>query len=134
MKQHIAHVTLLVRGYNEAIAYYTQKLGFRLVEDSPVGEGKRWVLVAPGGRSGCCLLLAKAKNAEELSAVGHQAGGRVFLFLHTDNFSRDYSAFAARGVCFCEPPRDEPYGKVAVFADLYGNRSDLLEQKQDVRG
>jgi len=132
MKQHIAHVTLLVRDYDEAIAYYTQKLGFQLVEDTPVAEGKRWVLVAPAREAGCCLLLAKAKNSDERGAVGRQAGGRVFLFLHTDNFSRDYGALAARGVYFCEPPRDEPYGKVAVFTDLYGNRWDLLELKKDV--
>ena len=132
MKQRIAHVTLLVRDYDEAIAYYTKTLGFELVEDTPVAEGKRWVLVAPAGGPGCCLLLAKAKNAEELGAVGHQAGGRVFLFLHTDDFARDYRTFADRGVCFCEQPRDEPYGKVAVFADLYGNRWDLLELKKDV--
>ena len=134
MKQRIAHVTFLVRDYDEAIAYYTRTLGFQLVEDTPVAEGKRWVLVATGGKAECCLLLAKAKNAEELSAVGHQAGGRVFLFLHTDDFARDYRTFVDRGVCFCEPPRDEPYGKVAVFTDLYGNRWDLLELKKDVRG
>jgi catechol 2,3-dioxygenase-like lactoylglutathione lyase family enzyme len=134
MKQRIAHVTLLVRNYDEAIVYYTQKLGFQLVEDTPVAEGKRWVLVAPGGGLGCCLLLAKAKNAEELGAVGCQAGGRVFLFLHTDDFGRDYRAFVARGVCFCEQPREEPYGMVAVFTDLYGNRWDLLEPKQEVHG
>jgi len=132
MKQRIAHVTLLVRDYDEAIAYYTKTLGFKLVEDTPVAEGKRWVLVAPGGKSECGLLLAKAKNAEELGAVGHQAGGRVFLFLHTDDFTRDYRALADRGVCFCEQPRDEPYGRVAVFTDLYGNRWDLLELKKDV--
>jgi lactoylglutathione lyase len=134
MKPRIAHVTLLVRDYDEAIAYYTKTLGFQLVEDTPVAEGKRWVLVAPGGESGCGLLLAKAKNAEELGAVGHQAGGRVFLFLHTDDFWRDYRAFTARGVGFCEQPREEPYGTVAVFADLYGNRWDLLELKKDARG
>ena len=134
MKQRIGYVTLLVRDYDEAIAYYTKTLGFRLVEDTQVAEGKRWVLVAPAGESGCCLLLAKAKNAEELDAVGRQAGGRVALFLHTDDFPRDYHVFAARGVCFCEPPREEPYGRVAVFADLYGNRWDLLELKKNVSG
>jgi catechol 2,3-dioxygenase-like lactoylglutathione lyase family enzyme len=133
MKQRIAHVTILVRDYDEAIAYYTKTIGFTLVEDTPVAEGKRWVLVAPDGGLGCGLLLAKAKNAEELGAVGRQAGGRVFLFLHTDDFSRDYRALAARGVRFCEPPRDEPYGMVAVFTDLYGNRWDLLELKKDPR-
>ena len=133
-RQRIAYVTLLVRDYDEAIAYYTGALGFQLIEDTPVAEGKRWVLVAPAGESGCCLLLAKAKNAEELGAVGHQAGGRVFLFLHTDDLARDYGAFAARGVCFCEQPREEPYGTVAVFTDLYGNRWDLLQLKQEVPG
>lgn len=134
MKQRIAHMTLLVRDYDEAIAYYTKTLGFKLVEDTPVAEGKRWVLVAPAGESGCGLLLAKAKNAEELGAVGRQAGGRVFLFLHTDDFARDYREFTARGVRFCEQPREEPYGRVVVFADLYGNRWDLLELKKGVPG
>ena len=132
--RRIAQVTLLVRDYDEAIVYYTKALGFKLVEDTPVAEGKRWVLVAPAGESGCGLLLAKAKNAEELGTVGYQASGRVFLFLHTDNFARDHREFTARGVSFCEQPREEPYGKVAVFADLYGNRWDLLELKKDARG
>jgi catechol 2,3-dioxygenase-like lactoylglutathione lyase family enzyme len=130
--RRIAQVTLLVRDYDEAIVYYTKALGFKLVEDTPVAEGKRWVLVAPAGESGSYLLLAKAKNAEELGAVGRQAGGRVFLFLHTDDFTRDYREFTARGVHFCEQPREEPYGRVAVFADLYGNRWDLLELKNTV--
>ncbi len=136
MPQSLATVSLVVRDYDEAIAYYTGALGFRLVEDSPRGPGKRWVLVAPPGAdspgtaaSGCRLLLAKAKNAAELAAVGNQTGGRVFLFLHTDDFHRDHRAFQARGVEFLEEPRDEDYGTVAVFRDLYGNKWDLLQLK-----
>jgi catechol 2,3-dioxygenase-like lactoylglutathione lyase family enzyme len=131
MKQFIGCVSVLVRDYDEAIAYYTRVLGFRLVQDEAVGEGKRWVLVAPAGASECGLLLAKAKNEAELSAVGHQTGGRVFLFLHTDDFWRDYRAFSALGVRFAEQPREEAYGTVAVFVDLYGNRWDLLQTKKE---
>jgi catechol 2,3-dioxygenase-like lactoylglutathione lyase family enzyme len=129
MTQSLATVSLVVRDYDEAIAYYTGALGFRLVEDSPRGPGKRWVVVAPtgAGPEGCRLLLARAKNAAELAAVGHQTGGRVFLFLHTDDFERDHRAFAARGVVFLEEPRHEDYGTVAVFRDLYGNKWDLLQ-------
>lgn len=101
--------------------------GFTLSEDLPQGPGKRWVLVAPAGSSGTKLLLARAKNESELAAVGHQAGGRVFLFLHTDDFWRDYHACLARGVNFLEQPRQETYATVVVFADLYGNRWDLLQ-------
>jgi catechol 2,3-dioxygenase-like lactoylglutathione lyase family enzyme len=130
MFQRLGHVSLLVRDYDEAIAYYTRSLGFRLVEDTPLAPGKRWVLVAPpgGGDAATSLLLARAKNVAELAAVGQQAGGRVFLFLHTDDFQRDYAAFRARGVVFLEEPRTEPYGTVAVFRDLYGNKWDLLER------
>jgi catechol 2,3-dioxygenase-like lactoylglutathione lyase family enzyme len=129
MNQRIGYVSLLVRDYDEAIAYYTGVLGFRLVEDTPLAPGKRWVLVAPPSATdgGTCLLLARAKNASEWAAVGQQAGGRVFLFLHTDDFHRDYAAFRARGVTFLEAPRSEPYGTVAVFQDGYGNRWDLLQ-------
>lgn len=136
MKQSLALVSLVVRDYDEAIAYYTGALGFRLVEDSPRGPGKRWVVVAPPGADaslttgdGCRLLLAQAKNAAELAAVGNQTGGRVFLFLHTDDFRRDHRAFLARGVEFLEEPREESYGTVAVFRDLYGNKWDLLQLK-----
>ena len=131
MRQSLATVSLVVRNYDEAIAYYTGALGFRLVEDSPRGPGKRWVLVAPPGigPDGCRLLLAQAKNEAELAAVGHQTGGRVFLFLNTDDFYRDYHAFRARGVEFLETPREEDYGTVAVFRDLYGNKWDLLQLK-----
>ena len=129
MKQSIAHVSVLVRDYDEAIAYYTGVLGFRLVEDATLAPGKRWVLVAPTGSSECSLLLAKAKNESELKSVGQQSGGRVFLFLQTDDFWRDYRAFAARGVRFCEEPREESYGTVVVFEDFYGNRWDLLQRR-----
>lgn len=131
MHQRIGYVSLLVRDYDEAIAYYTGVLGFRLVEDTPQAPGKRWVLVTPPSTTagGTCLLLAQAKNATELAAVGQQAGGRVFLFLHTDDFHRDYAAFRARGVTFIEAPRAEAYGTVAVFLDAYGNRWDLLQLK-----
>ncbi len=129
MNQRIGYVSLLVRDYDEAIAYYTATLGFRLVEDTLLAPSKRWVLVTPPSAThgGTCLLLAKAKNALELAAVGHQSGGRVFLFLHTDDFHRDYAAFRARGVEFLETPRSEPYGTVAVFQDCFGNRWDLLQ-------
>jgi catechol 2,3-dioxygenase-like lactoylglutathione lyase family enzyme len=129
MNQRIGYVSLLVRDYDEAIAYYTSILGFQLVEDTPLAPGKRWVLVAPRSATdgGTYLLLARAKNATELAAVGQQSGGRVFLFLHTDDFQRDYALFHARGVKFLEAPRSEPYGTVAVFQDEYGNRWDLLQ-------
>ncbi|MEO5961759.1 MAG: VOC family protein [Opitutaceae bacterium] len=127
---HLDAISLLVRDYEEAIAYYTQSLGFALIEDSPLGNGKRWVLIAPPGASESRLLLAKAKTPAELAAVGNQAGGRVFLFLHTDDFWRDYRAFTQRGVKFAEAPREEPYGTVAVFEDLYGNRWDLLQLRR----
>ena len=129
MKQRIGCVSVLVKDYDEAITYYTRVLGFRLVQDDAIAEGKRWVLVAPMGGSECGLLLAKAKNEAERNAIGHQAGGRVFLFLQTDDFWRDYRVFAERGVNFAESPREEAYGTVAVFEDLYGNRWDLLEMK-----
>ena len=125
---HIAHVALLVRDYDEATAWFTAKLGFRLVEDSPRGPGKRWVLVAPPG-GGTALLLAKAATPEQVAMVGRQGGGRVFLFLHTENFARDHAAMRAAGVKFHEEPRHEPYGSVAVFEDLCGNKWDLLQPK-----
>lgn len=133
MKRHIGYVSVLVRDYDEALAYYTGVLGFRLVQDTPLGEDKRWVLVAPEGSNECALLLARAKNDAERSAIGRQAGGRVFLFLHTDDFWRDYATLTARGVRFCEQPREEAYGTVAVFSDLYGNRWDLLELEPAAR-
>jgi catechol 2,3-dioxygenase-like lactoylglutathione lyase family enzyme len=126
----IAHIALVVRDYDEAIDYYTRALGFELIEDTPRGPGKRWVLVAPRGGNGMSLLLAQAANDEQVSRIGNQTGGRVFLFLHTDDFARDHRDFSARGVRFIETPRHEPYGTVAVFEDLYGNRWDLIEYRQ----
>ena len=130
MRQHIGYIALLVRDYDEAISYFTEKLGFALAEDTDLGGGKRWVLIAPPGAAETRLLLAKAASAGQLSRVGDQTGGRVFLFLHTDDFWRDYEAYRSRGVRFREVPREEPYGIVAVFDDLYGNRWDLIELRR----
>lgn len=129
MKQHIGSIALLVRDYDEAIAYYTQKLGFDLLEDTAMGDAKRWVRIAPHGANDTSLLLAKAANERQAAQVGDQMGGRVGFFLHTDDFKRDHAAMSARGVKFMESPREEAYGTVAVFEDLYGNRWDLLELK-----
>lgn len=129
MSQSIAHIALVVRNYDEALAYFTAILDFEVLEDTPLGDGKRWVRVAPPGSRGTSLLLARAVNAEQSSRIGGQSGGRVFLFLHTDDFWRDYSAMKARGVTFEESPREETYGTVAVFKDLYGNRWDLIQPK-----
>ncbi len=125
--QKIGYVALLVRDYDEALAFYTGVLGFNLIEDTVLGDGKRWVRVAPSSDAGTCLLLAKATTPEQVARIGDQTGGRVFLFLHTDDFWRDYHALRARGLQFTEEPRVESYGTVAVFVDLYGNRWDLLE-------
>ena len=128
MKHSIAHVALVVRDYDEAIAFYTQKLGFTLVEDTYQPEqDKRYVVVAPAGSSGTTLLLARASTPEQAQFIGNQAGGRVFLFLSTDDFSRDYNRMTADGVRFVRPPNVAAYGTVAVFEDLYGNRWDLIE-------
>jgi len=127
MPQYIAHITVVVRDYDEAIAFYTQQLDFALLEDNVLSDVKRWVRVAPPGSNGCCLLLAKAADAEQESHIGNQTGGRVFLFLYTDNFERDYSNMKAKGVTFVREPVKEAYGTVAVFRDLYGNLWDLLE-------
>jgi catechol 2,3-dioxygenase-like lactoylglutathione lyase family enzyme len=127
MNRMIAHVALVVRDYDEAIAYYTRTLGFELLEDTPLEPGKRWVRVAPPHTAGTSLLLARAATDEQLSRVGNQTGGRVFLFLHTDDFWRDHRALASRGVVFVREPREESYGTVAVFEDLYGNRWDLVQ-------
>ena len=129
MSQQIGYVALVVREYDEAIAYFTNVLGFALVEDTPLGNGKRWVLVRPRSSGGTSLLLAKAANPEQASHIGNQTGGRVFLFLHTDDFWRDYQQMKGRGVNFREQPRQETYGTVAVFEDLYRNRWDLLQLK-----
>jgi catechol 2,3-dioxygenase-like lactoylglutathione lyase family enzyme len=122
----IGAVSLLVRDYDEAIAFYVGKLGFALSEDTDMGGGKRWVTVTPKG-GGAALLLAKATTPEQLARVGDQAGGRVWLFLETDDFDRDHAAWTAAGVHFRETPRHEPYGVVAVFEDLYGTAWDLIE-------
>src|SRR5262245_56934637 len=150
MVQHIAHFTLLVRDYDEAIEFYTRKLGFELLEDTDLGGGKRWVRVCPargaraeppreaaaqsrneaGDRRAAGILLARAATPEQAARIGGQTGGRVAVFIHTDDFWRDYAALAARGVVFRRAPREEPYGTVAVFADLYGNLFDLIEPRQ----
>ncbi len=118
-----------MRDYDEARDYYVKTLGFELVEDTPQGEDKRWLLVAPPSAKETRLLLAKAVGDAQLAQIGNQCGGRVFLILQTDNFERDHREFTARGVHFCETPRHETYGTVAVFEDLYGNRWDLIEMK-----
>ena len=128
MKHTIAHVALVVRDYDEAIDFYTRKLGFTLVEDTYQPEqDKRWVVVAPAGSSGATLLLTRASTPEQARFIGNQAGGRVFLFLSTDDFWRDYDRMTAAGVRFVRSPNAAPYGTVAVFEDLYGNRWDLIE-------
>ncbi|KAB7689900.1 VOC family protein [Plesiomonas shigelloides] len=126
-QQMIGKVALVVRDYDEAIAFYTEKLGFILTEDTPLGGGKRWVVVAPRGQQGTQLLLAKAVGEQQVAAIGNQSGGRVFLFLQTDDFGRDYHTMQQAGVSFCEAPREEAYGTVVVFQDLYGNKWDLLQ-------
>jgi len=127
MKQRIAHVALVVNDYDEAIKFYTEKLDFNLIEDTKLSETKRWVMVAPPGAKGCCLLLARADDHRQRASVGNQTGGRVFLFLFTDDFWRDYNKMVKRGVHFVREPKEEKYGTVAVFEDLYGNLWDLLE-------
>ncbi len=126
--QHLAALAIVVRDYDEAIAYYVGVLGFELREDTPLGDGKRWVRVAPHGGE-ASLLLAVANTDAQRAVIGQQAGGRVFLFLHTDDLARDHARYAARGVRFIEPPRDEAYGRVVVFEDLYGNRWDLVQPR-----
>ena len=127
-KRTLAHVALVVRDYDEAIDFYTRALGFILVEDTQLSTDKRWVVVAPSGDGGTSLLLAKASNEAQLSRVGNQTGGRVFLFLHTDDFDRDHRMMTSHGVKFTENPREEEYGKVVVFEDLFGNRWDMIER------
>jgi len=131
MKQHIAHIALVVADYDEAIRFYTEKLGFRLEEDTILSDTKRWVIVSPPGSAGCQLLLAKAANEEQQSRVGNQTGGRVFLFLYTDDFWRDYNDMVSKGISFVREPAKEPYGTVAVFADLYGNLWDLIQPSKN---
>ena len=128
MGQHLSLTAVVVRDYDEAIAFFVGKLGFELREDTRLEEEKRWVVVAPPGSTGSGILLAKAANPGQAQAIGNQSGGRVFLFLATDDFNRDYKAFRERGVKFLREPRCEPYGTVAVFEDLYGNLWDLIER------
>ena len=129
MPQSLAHIALIVRDYDEAIAWFTGVLGFTLVEDAVLDEAKRWVLVAPpgAGDKAATLLLARAATPEQAAFIGNQAGGRVFLFLKTDDFWRDYRDLTAKGVRFVRPPAEQPYGTVAVFEDLYGNLWDLVQ-------
>ncbi|MRR29400.1 VOC family protein [bacterium] len=132
MKQSIIHIALVVRDYDEAIAFYTQKLHFTLIEDTYQPEqDKRWVVVAPPNSSGTTLLLARASKPEQEPFVGNQAGGRVFLFLNTDDFWRDYDEMVEKGIKFIRPPKQQEYGMVAVFEDLYGNLWDLLQLNPD---
>jgi len=130
MKQSIGQVALVVREYDEALDFYVGALGFTLVEDTYIPEqDKRWVVVAPPGASASCLLLARASGEEQASRIGNQTGGRVFLFLYTDDFWRDFHAYKAKGIVFVREPQEERYGTVAVFKDLYGNLWDLLQRK-----
>ncbi|QYO77161.1 VOC family protein [Devosia salina] len=130
MNQAIATIALVVSDYDEAIAFYRDKVGFRLIEDTPLAPKKRWVLMSPPGAAGARLLLARADGPEQEAVVGRQAGGRVMLFLETDDFARDHARMQANGIRFLEAPRHEPYGTVAVFADLYGNKWDLIEPQR----
>jgi len=127
MPHTLATVSLLVRDYDEAIAFFTNVLRFQILENTPMGNEKRWVVVAPDGKRGASLLLAKATTSAQQGCIGNQAGGRVFLFLHTANFWDDYHHFQSHGVRFIEEPRQEAYGQVVVFLDLYGNKWDLVQ-------
>lgn len=131
MNQRIAHIALVVKDYDEALDFYIHKLGFHLVEDTKLSEDKRWVLVAPPGEKQCNLLLAKAANDRQTSCIGNQTGGRVFLFLFTDDFWKDYNRMMENGIHFIRPPKDEEYGTVAVFEDLYGNLWDLIQPNEN---
>ncbi|HYG00808.1 MAG TPA: VOC family protein [Chryseosolibacter sp.] len=134
MYQRIAHIALVVRDYDEAIEFYTRQLDFLLLEDTKIDEDKRWVMVAPPGSKECCLLLAKAANDEQIKSIGNQTGGRVFLFLFTDDFWRDYHKMVSRKINFVRPPTEYEYGTTAVFEDLYGNRWDLIEPNPNNKG
>jgi catechol 2,3-dioxygenase-like lactoylglutathione lyase family enzyme len=134
MKQKIAHIALVVKDYDEAIDFYTKKLNFNLTEDTKIDEEKRWVIVSPPGANECSLLLAKAANEEQFKSIGNQSGGRVFLFLFTDNFWRDYNDMLENEITFVREPKTEAYGTVAVFEDLYGNLWDLLEPSKHNKG
>lgn len=134
MRQEIVHIALVVRDYDEAIQFYTEKLNFDLIEDTYQPEqDKRWVVVAPKGSTGCTILLAKASNVEQETFIGNQCGGRVFLFLNTDDFWRDYHDLVAKEVRFVREPKEQDYGIVAVFEDLYGNRWDLIQLNEGHR-
>lgn len=130
MQQYISRIALVVHDYDDAIEFYTQKLKFELIEDTQRSPTKRWVIIAPPGSKECCLILAKAKNEAQKKAIGNQTGGRVFLFLYTDDFWRDYHRMIADGVEFIRPPSVESFGTVSVFKDLYGNLWDFIEPKQ----
>lgn len=134
MTQTLGYVAVVVRDYDEAIKFFTQALGFKVFEDTDLGQGKRWVLVGPPNSRGTNVLLARAATPEQSSRIGNQTGGRVFLFLHTDDFWTDYHGMKERGVRFRETPREEEYGTVAVFEDLYGNKWDLLQLKAKTGG
>lgn len=134
MYQRIAHIALVVDDYDDAIEFYTQKLDFQLLEDTKLSDNKRWVMIAPQGAKECCLLLAKAANEQQATFVGNQTGGRVFLFLFTDDFSRDYEKLKSREIKFVRPPQEFEYGTVAVFEDLYGNLWDLVEPNEHNKG
>jgi catechol 2,3-dioxygenase-like lactoylglutathione lyase family enzyme len=130
MKQSIGHISVVVRDYDEAIAFYVKTLGFTLIEDTYIAsQDKRWVIVAPPGSTESRLLLARASNDEQASRIGNQTGGRVFLFLFTDDFWRDFRNYQGKGVVFIREPKEEPYGTVAVFRDLYGNQWDLIQPR-----
>ncbi len=132
MKQSIVHIALVVKDYDEAIEFYTNKLHFTLIEDSyQAKQDKRWVVIAPPGSQGTTILLARASNEEQTNFIGNQSGGRVFLFLNSDDFWRDYEDMKAKGINFVRPPKEQDYGMVAVFEDLYGNRWDLLQLNDD---
>jgi catechol 2,3-dioxygenase-like lactoylglutathione lyase family enzyme len=127
MNIRLVHITFLVDDYDKAIDFFTRKLNFKLVEDTKLSDEKRWVLVTPQGSGNCCLLLAKASNDEQKKSIGNQSGGRVFLFLQTDNFTRDYQNLIDNGIKIVREPKSEDYGTVLVFEDLYGNLWDLIE-------
>jgi catechol 2,3-dioxygenase-like lactoylglutathione lyase family enzyme len=127
--QYLGHIAFVVKNYDEAIEFFIEKLDFQLVEDTKLTDDKRWIIVAPPGSRGCSLLLAKAANEKQKSAIGNQSGGRVFLFLYTDDFWADHAKFTKRGVTFVRPPAEEAFGTVGVFKDLYGNLWDLIERK-----
>ena len=127
MNQRLAYITLIIDDYDKAIDFYINKMNFKLIEDTTLSEEKRWVLVKPVGSGDCCLLLAKAAKEQQSSMIGNQTGGRVFLFLHTDNFKRDYQNLLNKGIKIVREPVEEKYGTVAVFQDIYGNNWDLIE-------